>query len=347
MSRPAPGKRALPWRYLKVAIGLAISALFLWLIGTTVDLHTITAAFGALALPWLLLALLLLAADYALRVVRWWWMLRALEPELPLAACAWPYLSSIAVNNVLPFRAGDALRTFGFRRQLRSPATRVLGTLVVERLLDMTTLLPLFFVGLAAAPGEGVPRTIAISAAWLAATLALTLSVLLALAPRLPALVTGLAHRPGLVELGWSERLEHWGQSFIETFGVMRRAKDLLLLLSLSMAIWLLEAAVFAAVVLGFEASIGPIGALFAMASGTLSTLIPSSPGYIGTFDYFTLMALTVFGMPESIAAAAALTIHALLWLPLTLLGLGYLLLRGRGVLRGAMRTRTQQETAP
>jgi uncharacterized protein (TIRG00374 family) len=248
---------------------------------------------------------------------------------------------------VLPFRAGDALRTFGFRRQLQSPATRILGTLVVERLLDMTTLLPFFFVGLAAASTDGIPQAVTASAIWLAAALALTLVLLLSLAPRLPAFVIWAARRREFIERGWSERLERWGQSFVETFGVLRRAMSLFVLLALSMAIWLLEAGVFAAVVIGFDATIGPLGALFAMASGTLSTLIPSSPGYIGTFDYFTLMALTVFGMPGSTAAAAALTIHAVLWLPLTALGLGYLFWRGRGIWAKAVGTTTQEEAAP
>jgi uncharacterized protein (TIRG00374 family) len=341
----ASGERRSPWRLVRALIGLAVTLAFLGLIVTSVDLGSMVAAFGVLALPWLLLALLLLAADYGLRIVRWWWMLRALEPKLPITACIWPYLSSIALNNVLPFRAGDALRVFGFRRQLRSPATRVLGTLVVERLLDMTTLLPLFFIGLAAAPGEDVPRAVTVPAAWLAAALALTLVALLALAPRLPTLITWLARQPGLAERDWSERLEHWGRSFIETFVVLRRAKDMLVLLVLSMAIWLLEAGVFTAVVAGFGAATAPLGALFAMASGTLSTLIPSSPGYVGTFDFFTLKALTVFGMAESTAAAAALTIHAVLWLPLTALGLAYLLVRGRGVWSSAIRAGRQERT--
>ena len=43
-----------------------------------------------------------MAAAHGLRIVRWWWMLRALEPGLPPSACVRPYLASMAVNNVLP-----------------------------------------------------------------------------------------------------------------------------------------------------------------------------------------------------------------------------------------------------
>ncbi len=62
-------------------------------------------------------------------------MLKVFEPELPLTHCIRPFLVSIAVNNVVPLRGGDVLRVVGFRHELRSPPMRILGTLVVERLL--------------------------------------------------------------------------------------------------------------------------------------------------------------------------------------------------------------------
>ncbi len=346
MSQPR-GDAVSPGRWIKPLLGLLVTAAFLGLIARQVDLRALANAFASLALPWLLPALALLAADYALRILRWWWMLRALAPALSPTACAWPYLTSIAVNNVLPFRAGDALRAFGFRRQLQSPAMRILGTLVLERLLDMTTLLGLFFLGLLAVPTDLFPPAITLSAAWLTGTTALMLAALLLLAPKLPALVHWLARRPALAERGFSERVLHWGQSFVETFAILRRPADALALLGLSLAIWLLEAAVFGMVALAFSASVGPLGALFAMATGTLSTLIPSSPGYVGTFDYFTLTAFVAYRIPEATAAAVAFSVHAVLWLPLTLLGLGYLLVRGRGLLAGAAAAKTATQSEP
>ena len=113
--------------WIKPVIGLAITVIFVWLLAHGLDVSALSHAFAELSLPLLVLALLFLSAGYTLRIVRWWWMLRVLEPSLSLKACVWPFLTSIAVNNVMPFRAGDALRVFGFRQQLRSPAVRVLG----------------------------------------------------------------------------------------------------------------------------------------------------------------------------------------------------------------------------
>ena len=65
------------------------------------------------------------------------------------------------------------------------------------------------------------------------------------------------------------------------------------------------------------------------MATGTLATLLPSTPGYVGTFDYFAMLGLTAFGAARDVATAFALSVHAVLWAPTTIVGLVLLVLHG------------------
>ena len=51
-------------------------------------------------------------------------------------------------------------------------------------------------------------------------------------------------------------------------------------------------------------------------------TAIPAAPGYIGTFDYFSKMALVLYGVNESVAASFAITTHFMSIVPLTLVGI-------------------------
>jgi uncharacterized membrane protein YbhN (UPF0104 family) len=60
---------------------------------------------------------------------------------------------------------------------------------------------------------------------------------------------------------------------------------------------------------------------------GTFATVIPSTPGYIGTFDYFTAQAMSALGNTAAAAAAFAFLVHAVLWLPPTVAGGLYLLM--------------------
>jgi uncharacterized membrane protein YbhN (UPF0104 family) len=316
-------------RWAKPAAGLMVTGVFVWLLLRGVDLGELLTVFAGLSLRGVLLAVAVLASAYAVRIVRWWLMLRALEPGLPLSACAWPFLASVAVNNTMPFRAGDALRVLGFRRQLRSPSMRVLGTLVVERLLDLLALLAFFYFGLLGLPKGAIPdELITVSAGLAGGSLCAVLGLIL-LGPLLPGIVRAVADRPGFASRGWSEAVHRRGIALVQALDLLRAPFRLALLLGLSILTWALEGAVFALVALALDSGATQRGPWFALATSTLATLLPSSPGYVGTFDYFAVLGMTAYGATREAAVAFALTIHAVLWLPLTALGLGYLLLRG------------------
>jgi uncharacterized protein (TIRG00374 family) len=316
-------------RWLKPVIGLGVTVIFVWLLARGIDVASLGHAFAKLSLPLVVLALMFLSAGYALRIVRWWWMLRVLEPSLPLKACVWPFLTSIAVNNVLPFRAGDALRVFGFRRQLRSPAVRVLGTLIIERMLDLLALLGFFFIGLLGLPDGFFPEPFVRIATWLAAFSVAALLILVLITPWLSQIVNRIAGHGFLARRNLSDVVAKHGGHLIGSLGLVRSPGRLLGLLGLSIVTWSFEGAVFATIAAAVSAGVDPLGPWFSLGTGTLATLIPSSPGYVGTFDYFAAQGLVAYGADPEISVAFALTVHAVLWLPLTVTGLGYLMVRG------------------
>jgi uncharacterized protein (TIRG00374 family) len=315
--------------WLKPVIGLAVTLAFLWLLVRGLDAKALGRAFAELSLPFLALAVAFLTAGYTIRIIRWWWMLSALEPGLPFRACIWPFLTSIAVNNVLPFRAGDALRVFGFRRQLRSPAVRLLGTLVIERVLDLVVLLGFFFLGALGAPDEALPERIVVGATWLAGlSIGAILSFIL-LTPWVGRILQRIANYPFVSSRRLSAAVVVHGSGLVEALGLVRSPARLLGLLGLSALSWSFEGAVYATVAAAAHDSVNPLGPWFALATGTLATLIPSSPGYVGTFDYFAAQGLAAYGAAPEASVAFALTVHAVLWAPLTITGLAYLVLHG------------------
>ncbi len=316
-------------RFLVLSFGLLVSALFLWLLLRDKDIAGLGRAFGNLSIGHLVLALGFLAAGFSARIVRWWYMLRGLDARVPLRVCVWPFLTSIAVNNVLPLRVGDVVRVLGFRRELGLPVVGVLGTLVIERLLDLVVLLAFFFTGLLQL-GDGVfSQGFVTAALWLSGgTLAAVLLYFL-LAPWLDGWLEKLAHRPFFRNRNLSAPLLRHGRHFTSALALVRSPSRLVLLLLMSLVGWGFEAAVFAAVAAGLQAGAGPLGALFSMACGTLATLLPSSPGYLGTFDFFAAQGLAAWGVSGESSVVFAFTVHAVLWLPLTFAGLIYLLLKG------------------
>lgn len=324
-------------RWARVLLGLAVTVLFIWLFLRHAQFEHVVAALARITVLSLGIALAFLAADYALRIVRWWLMLRALGSPAKLTACVWPFLVSIAVNNVLPLRAGDALRVVGFRKELRAPAMQLLGVLFIERILDLLVLLGFFFLGLAGVTSGLVPRGVVQLSGIIAAGAVVGVLLLFWFSRDIDGAVRWIATLPIIRTRGWANRLERHVRNLLGSARLFREAALFLQLVALSVAIWALEGAVFAAVAVGIDAAGVGLGPWFAMATGTLSTLLPSSPGYVGTFDYFTTLGLGAYGAASAEAGAFAVTVHVVLWLPLTLAGLIYFMLPRAGSLRRAV----------
>lgn len=306
-------------RWLKPSIGVATTAGFVWLLARELDGDALGRAFAGASISAVVLALSFMAAGHAVRIVRWWLLLRALEPSLQVSDCVRPFLTGMAVNNVMPFRAGDALRVMGFRRQLRSPAMRVLGTLVIERALDLIFLSGIFFLALLGLPDGAFPRSFVVAAAWLAAA---GMAAILGAMVFLPLFERYWDSLPGQRFFAkQQEAVSGHVAHLVQAVGLVRSVPRTLGLIGLSVVVWVCEGLTFVTVAAALQADVAPLGPWLSLAAGTLATAIPSSPGYVGTFDYFAAQGLAAYGASPEVAAALALTVHAL-WIPLTVVGL-------------------------
>jgi uncharacterized protein (TIRG00374 family) len=306
-------------RWGRPLAGLAIAVLFLALLGRGVEWSDVRQVLAGAEWPLLLLALLALAADMGVRITRWWLMLRAADPDLRLVTCIRPFLGSLALNNTVPLRAGDVVRVFGFRHALRAPVAHVVGTLVLERMLDLLVLLAILFGTLLGTSGV-LPNTFIMAAA-VAGVVAVTSLLAITL---MPAAITGVIQRlVGRLFSGrsWLPRASQAVAQLTESVGLLRSPSRALPLLGLSGLAWILEGLVFACAALSLHLEVPWAAPWLSLGAATLATLLPSSPGYVGTFDYFAALGFTAYGAGAAQATAVALLTHLLLWLPVTVAG--------------------------
>jgi uncharacterized membrane protein YbhN (UPF0104 family) len=216
-------------------------------------------------------------------------------------------------NNALPARAGDLMKAFLTSRRTGAPGAETVGVLVAERMLDcaalglvfavlVTTLrLPLGVPGWALAL-VGAVLAVAGAAAWL-------LGRRTAAGLRVRAVVGSV--------LAPSRRL--WS----------RRGAALL---ALSMVLWLVEGGVYAVVggVAGVHLSL--LDGLYVMALANIAALVPAAPGYVGTYDAAVLLGISlVTSASHPSALAYVVLVRFVLFVPITLAGLGALVLRYGG----------------
>jgi len=305
----------------QLALGFALAAFFLWLALRNVDGAALAAAARGVSPAWVAAAPLVLALGYLCRILRWQSMLRRHNPELSLGRSTVAIVGSIAVNNLLPLRAGDALRTFGFSRWLGVPSSVVLATVLIERLLDMVILILALALALWAFSLDIAAVGLARSGGTVLAVFGI-ISLLLLLRPRLLGPVfAGLTRVAPVFGPAARYRIAGFLGPLRDTLADLSGRHAMPALMVWSVLVWFFEGATYWVLARSIPALTAPEAAWLAMPTGTLSTLLPSSPGHVGTFDYFAQLATTAAGNPLAEATAFVLITHAVLWLTTTLIG--------------------------
>jgi glycosyltransferase 2 family protein len=230
-------------------------------------------------------------------------------------------------NTVLPARGGEVLRILLLSERSSVRRREALGTVLPERMLDAAALVLLFavvsFLGTAGTPTGTAPAAIGL-AALLVAVLALVVYLRLRIAGRFHA--------------------------FAERVRPIARASRLLLtrlgvvLLAVSVLVWLAEATVFWLVLKSLSIDVSGPEALLIVLLASFFALVPAAPGYVGTFDAALLFGLGAAGIAGGAAIGGALLYRFVVFVPITVAGLGLMLARYGGLGRLRARNRPEQE---
>jgi uncharacterized protein (TIRG00374 family) len=232
-------------------------------------------------------------------------------------------------NNVYPARAGELLRSYMLKRKEGVPVSASLATVVLERLFDGLVMLLFVFVTLPFAPLPAAYSSL-ISVFSLIFLLALAVFLALALRPaRMSRVYAWLVDR--LLPARWRPRVHGLFDPFIEGLQSLRSPRDLALIFVSSALIWLTETAKYWFVMHAFPFRVDFSVLMLMTAVVNLFTTLPSTPGYVGTFDLPGISILTAYKVPHDIAAGYTLVLHVALWLPITALGALFMLLEHVG----------------
>ncbi len=121
-----------------LAVGLASSAFFLWLVVRDADLHAVWLALRGAELGPVLLAAVVIQGVYVAQAARW--RIIAGTLELSVRRFYALVLGGIGANDVLPLRIGDLLRARWLATSAEIPTGRAFGSVFRDRLCDVLTL---------------------------------------------------------------------------------------------------------------------------------------------------------------------------------------------------------------
>lgn len=320
----------ISWRGL---IGLALSVFLLWLAFRNVAWSEVAAGVRGANIPLVLLAVAMGTSMFVLRAIRWRFILAPVAPKLPIGTLWRATAIGMMANNVLPARVGELVRAFALTRETNVSFSAAFASLVVDRVFDAVCVLLLFVVSMfdASFPTSTLVlgRPIANWAgSGVIALVVVTLAIysIIFFPDRLIGLYELFARR---VAPRFEERGRVMLRAFADGLSVFRHLGHFLAVFSWAMALWVIQGLAFWIMfkAIGIDASFG--AALFVQGLIVLLVSIPSTPGYFGPFEIAAVAGLHLYGVPESLAAAWALTYHILSLLPITIFGLYYLVRSG------------------
>jgi glycosyltransferase 2 family protein len=298
---------------LRGIVGIAISILAGWILVQSVDIPAAIEVLRGADLTFVALMAVTVFLDVASRGARWRALLVPIQPLSYPRVVGYTYVGYLA-NNVLPARLGELVRAHALGEGEGLSRTTVLGTIVVERIVDTVIVVGLAGIAVLILGIGGVLATGVVLGALFVGVLVIGL-IAATIGHRLPgaARVTAAAERfPRVLELG--RRLR-------DGLSVIHRPSTIVAAVAFSLVAWGFSIATF---ILGGRA----IGVELTLAQGALlssgvalATIVPSGPGFLGTFELTAVGIASRFGVDRDSAFAMALLVHAMILLVTTIGG--------------------------
>lgn len=259
----------------------------------------------------------ILILNFGLRAFRWQWLF-PVEFRPRYAGAFVALMSGYLFNNILPARAGEFVRMHIVGRREQLPRSTALGTLVTERTMDLMVLLALLVTVLY---GQSLPAWAGYAAKVISLISMVAFVILIVLGWKGSKGLDILISRIPLVTPSVKSRIQVSGKAFIDGVSAVFHLRHFALFVLVTAAIWLLEIAVVWCVSEAFALPLGFLQVLFVMLITALGTMVPASPGYVGTFEFFGLQGLKLIGVTGGNALGFVVVLHTVLFLGSSIVG--------------------------
>ncbi|MBF0383640.1 MAG: flippase-like domain-containing protein [Magnetococcales bacterium] len=309
--KPVPTK--FP-KHLGMIVGIVISLFLGWVVFKRMEWQEIKRILDGIQVMQLAFTAGLIVAGQLLRVWRWRYIM---EEDNAKKRKFRPFFSSMVlggiVNSLSPVRLGELVRCFLLSSELKDVRTvYILATVTLEKILDLSVLLLVFQLVIF---NEVIPPELSVSYSWLPmAWIVLGIVSLVTAFIWRDQVKAGL--QSGLERLlspQLQQKLMYLVFTFLSGMRLIVGWQKGITLMVVTFLIWALDAATIWGFAWAIDVPFSPFHALAMSAIMSLSFILPSSPGFVGTYDYFSMTGLVFFGLGEQEALTLTLVMHSAL----------------------------------
>lgn len=293
-------------------MGLTAGILLVVVLLMNVGLEDVAATLGRAVPVYLLLGALAYALFFVLRGIRWKFILHRAAPATSVTTTSSLSAFGWLVSTFVPMKAGDLARATMLARRERTAFAAVMGSVAVERMLDvlgLAVIASLALLGAAVFAHAHLDPFVgdAVAIAWILPLLGFALLLALAGALR--------RHRERNALLRLAGR-------FLDAIEELRRApRRIPALVGLSLLVTAAQVAIFVALFLAFQ----PGAFVPLVAAGVpiflLSFAVPLVPGHVGTYELAFIVVFASLGFDAEVLQPMSLAVHLMTMSFVTVLG--------------------------
>jgi glycosyltransferase 2 family protein len=306
---------------IKIVIGILFSIAAIIIIVLLVDMREVWENLKKLSLPVVATVLSLYMINMLLRTLRWK-LIIAQKTDIKFNLVFKALIYGYTLNQLLPLKMGEIGRAEYLTRQSGESRSFLLGTIVVERIMDMFIIL--MFFGFSVLFSETVLNNLTSNlfsviffiAAFLGGLfLFFNLGIVKKLTKRLP--------------LKAEKFVDHVIDNLIQSVSLFSSYTKVIIILLLSLLVWGLTCFSFYLIIKDLNISVPFYAYFFIVSAGTMGMIIPATSANIGVYHAVAMGALMIFMVTKTQALAFAIIAHAFDFFPAVLLGTG-LFIHGR-----------------
>lgn len=287
-------------------LGVLISAALLYFSVRGIDFTAVANGFKTMRCDYLIAAIVFLTLLQVVRSYRWGVILRPIKKIDQLSLFSITSVGFMALV-AMPARIGELARPFLIKQKTGMRMTVAVGTVFIERILDMLTIMIIFFSVLFFVP---LPTWLVNSSiAFLVITLIILICMLLLIFKR-DASIKVFKRMTRIFPERWKARLNELIHHFIDGIEMITDIRLILYATFLSMVIWALDIAAIYVLFLAFGLKLSLVAAVIVMVVLIIGITLPTAPGYIGNWHFFCIAGMTLFGASKADALTYAIMLH-------------------------------------
>ncbi len=299
---------------IKIFLPIAISILCIYLVVKDLSLYSIIKSFLNIKWWWIFLSFFFCFLGFIIRVIRWKFFF--LNP-IKFYNLFVSFLMGLMVNNIFPARIGELVRAYILGRKENVSKSLAFGTILLERTFDGLTVFLFLAILLFVCPFPDRVKTMGfvISGIYLLV---------------LVFFITLKTHKEFVIKkLAFSKKLVSIVSEFSSGLVILGSLRHTIIISLYSLISWTISGLSFYFCLLGFSLNLPIYASFFILVMVVIGVMIPAAPGYLGTYQYFCILALGIFKVDKDIAFSYSMVSYIISFVPITILGIVFLFKEG------------------